>query len=165
MVPSRMLANVSGVEFERRGPGVLGDAGLAFGRGDSERVYAFGVRERNGVIGRRRVRISDNGIDGDRSKTTVHELGHHLEDAHPQMLRSARALIRQRGPDGFVRSGPDHELGLTGVESYASTTYSDATELVSVGLERLYTHPEAFARRDPEYFNWIWRWVIRGETD
>ena len=35
----------------------------------------------------------------------------------------------------------------------------------SVGMEQLYGRPEEFARRDPEYFDWLWKWVVRGETD
>ena len=90
------------------------------------------------------------------SATTVHELGHQLEDAYPEMLESAQNFINKRGQN------------FDWINGYAKEKYIDAgkvtaTELVSVGLEQLWTRPAEFARRDPEYFDWIWRWVVRAE--
>ena len=90
------------------------------------------------------------------SVTTIHELGHQLETAYPKMLESADAFIKKRGKD------------FDWINDYAKEKYQfegkvASTELVSVGLEQLWTRPAEFARRDPEYFDWIWRWVVRAE--
>ena len=93
------------------------------------------------------------------SATTVHELGHQLEDAYPEMLKSAEAFIDARFGKEF-----------NWINDYAETRFRfqgrvTATELVSVGLEQLYTRPAEFARRDPEYFDWIWKWVVQAQGE
>ena len=39
-----------------------------------------------------------------------------------------------------------------------------ATEILSMGMERLWRDPQGFARADPEYFDFIWDTVVRGSS-
>ena len=108
--------------------------------------------------------------------TVTHELGHLLENTLPGAKTAANAFLDYRlngqrplplaqlFPD--LRFGPDEEgadddfarvWGHGSTRSwYNGKRYADGdTEIISMGLERLYDAPTAFAEQDPEYFRFI----------
>ena len=107
-----------------------------------------------------------------RAKTVVHELGHILEIRNPDIIRAEAAYRAGRtvgesprwmGP-GYAR----HEVTLEdewakrGGSRYCGKVYRHpatgrdyATEILSMGLERLYADPIGFAKQDPEYLQFV----------
>lgn len=114
-------------------------------------------------------------------KVFVHELGHHLEKDLRDVQQMANEFLEMR----LARSGTknvkmadvcpecgyrDDEIGneddfrkLFGDNApYVGKRYSDgSTEVISMGLEKLYEDPIKFAETDPEYFDFIVG-VLRG---
>lgn len=111
--------------------------------------------------------------------TTIHELAHHLETVFPEILASSRAFLKSRlkpqerilqlrvltkNPNyrsnelafedewvtrgGSVYMGKVYDVGKNIDKVYA-------TELLTMGLERLFSNPVAFARQDPQYFDFL----------
>jgi hypothetical protein len=107
---------------------------------------------------------------------TVHELAHHIECSDPEILRETKDFIRSRIQPGEM---PQYLNKLTGTKRYGDAiAYEDrwaelggspyagrvyfgsleaaqATEVLSMGLQRLYEDPVGFAKQDPEYFRFI----------
>ena len=135
---------------------------------------------RSNILGRRRtVKISPTSDDrsfqragihisdtaGD--KTIVHEMGHELEERDFSIHREALAFLdrRTRGErlkwlgdryDKHEKTKRDQFL-----HEYRGKDYGrSATEIISMGLEYLYTKPLELARRDPDYFDFIYA-VVR----
>jgi hypothetical protein len=105
--------------------------------------------------------------------TAIHEIAHHLEFSHPEILQSAKWFIARRG-----KGGPVLRLSqLTGILAYEpdevavagnwpqrgglaysgkfygrSLREAPATEAVSTGLERLLRDPRRMFREDADYF-------------
>lgn len=105
------------------------------------------------------------------AKTHVHEIGHHVEyevahtmakaflDARTQG-ESAKSIAAWTGNRGYGREmgKPDKFAEAFGHDSaiYVGKQYShNATEIISMGLELMYTDPVRFAKKDPEYFDFI----------
>lgn len=108
------------------------------------------------------------------SRTVVHELAHVLEGQNEEIKRAAVAFFERRtrgevevalaklypraGYSRSERTKPD-----AFVHPYVGKIYKTsrgdvrATEVVSMGLERMYADPLEFARADPEHFELIWR--------
>lgn len=138
--------------------------------GRSRQVELFaGGRGRSGYAGRGRIKLSTDASAGE----VVHELGHWLEDVHPDIHRKAVAFLRER-----TRGEPLRKLSeLTGnpayepserarkdrfLHPYMGKDYGDqGTEIVSMGLEMMYTDPRRLAKEDPEYFDFIYN-LARG---
>ena len=106
--------------------------------------------------------------------TAVHEIGHIIELAHPPILLASKHFIARRAPKG----GPARPLAeITGDLDYekdeiafpsnwrarGGTPYTGkfygislneavATEVISTGLERLYTSPRSFFQQDADFF-------------
>lgn len=113
------------------------------------------------------VRSGENAI-------TVHELAHHIECSTPEIYAQCRAFLQSRAKPG---EQPQRLSTLTGNRSYhpseiaiedewaargghvyTGKVYPEAmraTEILSVGLERLYREPARFARDDPQFFKFI----------
>lgn len=113
----------------------------------------------------------------DSVSNTVHELAHHIECSNPHLLESCRKFILSRTKPGEVAKRLSK---LTGDEKYKpaevaiedewvarggsvycgkfygpSVSEATGTEVLSMGLERLYRSPIGFARNDPEYFKFL----------
>ena len=109
-----------------------------------------------------------------KTMTIVHELGHWLEDVVPAVAAKAQAfLVRRTTTDG--KRDPLIKLRtLTGIaygpkevarpdkfeNAYVGKDYSSggrvyATEVMSMGLENLYERPVDFARKDPDFFDFV----------
>lgn len=105
--------------------------------------------------------------------TAIHEIAHHLEFAHPEILRSAKWFIARRGKGapvlrlseltGILAYEPD-EVAVAGNWpqrgglAYSGKFYGPslreaiATEAVSTGLERLLRDPRQMFLEDADYF-------------
>jgi hypothetical protein len=105
--------------------------------------------------------------------TAIHEIAHHIEFSHPEILHASKLFIARRGHDAPVRrlsqltgdpAYEPHEVAvagnwpLRGGLPYSGKFYGDslreatATEAVSTGVERLLREPRAMFRDDPDYF-------------
>ena len=115
--------------------------------------------------------------DNAQIRTYVHEIGHQLEDQMFEMRQRAtefrNARIARAGtkdvrmvdafpshnykeseignPDGFIEAFGDSSAHYVG-KNYGQ---GEATEIISMGIEKLYYDPIGFARNDPEYFDFI----------
>lgn len=105
--------------------------------------------------------------------TVVHELGHYLEDMIPTANEMAIAFRERRtvGEDWVrlnkLRPGwgyGSHEVVKPDnfVDPYVGKKYSGdrSSEIISMGLERMYRDPLKFAQDDPGHFDLTWD-VIR----
>lgn len=104
------------------------------------------------------------------AKTVVHELGHHLEQTIPGLHDAAMAFLNYRCGNEQARKMDDkvkgfydnHEHGrdddfakaFPDNSHYVGKIYNEkgASEVISMGLEKLYTDPIGFAKADPEFF-------------
>jgi hypothetical protein len=104
--------------------------------------------------------------------TAVHELAHHIEGDHRPVLENSRRFIARRARGGSperLRDLTGQNYGVNEIAYRANWTtrggshYSGkfygpslknaiATELISVGLERLRREPAVFFREDSDYF-------------
>lgn len=119
------------------------------------------------------------GVDPDFTEdyTFVHEVGHHLECNVPGLREAAVAFVKRRtakSPNRKLKdlfpkahysdseTGNQDDFAKTFGESsswYVGKTYAltdkgkkkEFTEIVSMGLQHLYTDPVGFAKSDPEY--------------
>lgn len=105
-------------------------------------------------------------------RAVVHELGHWLEDADPEVLRKALAFYDQRTAgdnlewlgDHYSRSEKakrDQFLSPYMGKAYTSKGKRYATEIVSMGLEMFFDDPVKLAKEDPDYFDFIYD-LVRG---
>ena len=102
--------------------------------------------------------------------TVVHEIMHDIEFAYPEISAKTKAFLLKRAEgqspkklktltgynyradevayeDQWVQRGGSHYMG---------KVYPDkATELLTMGMERLIANPKAFADQDPEYFRFL----------
>jgi hypothetical protein len=97
----------------------------------------------------------------------LHEMGHMLEDIHPDIrkkvhdfyeMRTANSPLTHMGSsfdaDEFTRVD-DFWDSYMGKEYVNSDGERFATEILSIGLEMMYTDPVRLANADPEYFDFI----------
>lgn len=109
----------------------------------------------------------------DGRQTTIHELGHWLEDKVPG-LRTRAQNFRDRRTQGEqtvalrtatgIRSYKPYEIALLDkfMRAYMGKVYpSGHTEIVSMGMEYMWSQPIDFAEKDPEYFAFIYD-AVRG---
>jgi hypothetical protein len=99
--------------------------------------------------------------------TFIHEYGHVLEYNEPDMLRASIAFRdrRTKGDREISMADATGNPNYTADERtkpdkffnpYVGKQYGNyASEVVSMGLERLYKDPIAFAADDPEYFDFV----------
>jgi hypothetical protein len=108
---------------------------------------------------------------------TVHELAHHIECSDPEILQASKDFIRSRiDPDEVPQSlnklmgarrdrrdaiAYEDKWAELGNSPYAGRVYlgsldaANATEVLTMGLQRLYEDPIGFAKQDPDYFKFI----------
>lgn len=98
-------------------------------------------------------------------KVTLHELAHRQEQVNPEILEAERLFYEKRtsGEDlqklKDVASGNYRSNEVTRVDDfldpYMGKDYNgEAYELLSMGIETLYTNPQELAK-DPEMFDWV----------
>lgn len=106
------------------------------------------------------------------ASTVAHEITHATEQATPELLRAAHELLLKRG--GGVPAVPlrrlhpragykaneitlEDEWKKRGGDHYCGKVYPSgrATELFTMGIERLHRDPLEFADNDPEYFEFV----------
>ncbi|MGB1284969.1 MAG: phage portal protein [Aggregatilineales bacterium] len=107
----------------------------------------------------------------DKPETYIHEFGHAIEAADPAIharcveFLEARTAQESEQPMSVLMPGrgyranevtkadafPDPYVG----KQYISRNKTYATEILSMGLQYLYTDPVTFQRTDPEYFEFI----------
>jgi hypothetical protein len=101
--------------------------------------------------------------------TAVHEIGHVLENDSGFAMLATGFLHKRCGNEiphkmytnersGRPEYGREDRFGDAFGDSagYVGKHYSHgATEIFSMGLEKLYTDPVGFAKKDPEYFNFM----------
>lgn len=109
----------------------------------------------------------------------LHEFGHGIESNNPAIARAAEQFLKRRVQNRHLKPlrklapGWDFrkdEYAYQGAfqNDYTGKVYLDnngrvrATEIVSMGIERLYRNPSKFAAEDPEYFNFIVG-ILRGD--
>ena len=109
------------------------------------------------------VRMSTNA----RPQAVVHELGHAFEDLNPTVHDRAVAFLEKRTQDESASwlgdSFDRREIGKRDrfIDPYMGKIYRKrsgeiyATEIVSMGMELLYSDAVHFATRDPEYFEFM----------
>ena len=107
------------------------------------------------------------------TETVIHEMGHWLEDIRPNVLESSLKFMERRtagetaewlgrGYDQWEKAKKDQFFEPYCGKVYISGGRHYATEIVSMGLERMYKDPLGFARSDPDYFDYIIS-VMRGD--
>lgn len=113
---------------------------------------------------------------GSSANAVVHEMGHRLELVNPAVLAAAVAFLEERTKDEPLKRMKDVLPGCGYAPSekgrkdsweklfpgkpwkayYVGKVYPNKmTEVVSMGMELMYTNPMHFARQDPEYFKLI----------
>jgi hypothetical protein len=115
------------------------------------------------------------------SRTVVHEYAHHIEEVVPGVHVAALAFLQHRvgnepttklkdlyPHDGYKadETGRKDDFDKAFQEKQAYYVGKDYggryTEIVSMGVEKMYTDPVKFAKQDPEYFNFVMG-VLSGE--
>lgn len=127
------------------------------------------VRNTDADVGSRASYAKDqiNGKSGMDTATYLHELGHWIEDHNEGVHESAVAFLRSRtagesyqplrkvtgdwGYDPWELTRKD-EFSSAYVGKIYDSAYT-ATEIVSMGIQRLYENPSGFQREDPEHFD------------
>jgi SPP1 gp7 family putative phage head morphogenesis protein len=116
-------------------------------------------------------------INGNTSvSTVVHEIMHDLEFRYSEVSAKSKAFLLKRA-DGQAPRSLKSITGLKyradekayedqwvkrGGDAYMGKIYPDkATELVTMGMERMIANPKRFADQDPEYFRFMLE-LIRG---
>jgi hypothetical protein len=102
------------------------------------------------------------------TRTAIHELGHWLELADPAVHRKALAFYDQRtkGEElewlgkGYRKEEKTRRDKF--LRPYMGKDYGrKATEIVSMGMEYMWNDPGEFARKDPDYFDFMYG-LLRG---
>lgn len=110
------------------------------------------------------------------AKHVIHEFGHHIETSNPAAVRAQEEFLRRRTkgekPASLEQLDPFTYRGMKGETAYAddfvkrgSSVYAGKVyekngkvtnmEVLTMGLERMYTDPKLFAEQDPEYFDLV----------
>ena len=102
----------------------------------------------------------------DSTTTAIHECMHSIEDTNPKMLANSKAFLEYRTKNDAEKS----LRNLTGNKGYKANEvakadnffspycgkkYDYGTEIMSMGLQRIFEEPEKFYKEDREYFNFV----------
>jgi len=93
---------------------------------------------------------------------------HDIESRHPQILAKTKSFLHRRAATKLDSQGRptkteiapgeiafDDEWVSRGNSIYTGKIYSNATEILTMGAERLFTEPIRFSREDPDFFDFI----------
>ena len=108
-----------------------------------------------------------------KSKVIVHEIGHALEQNNPAVQQKARSFLEYRTRGEEARSlreltgqnYDERELAKPDkfTNPYSGKIYNTGdTEIISMGIEYMWTNPRKFAQQDPEYFMFMYD-TLRGK--
>jgi hypothetical protein len=100
----------------------------------------------------------------------IHEMGHGLEHRGRKAYTSANKFLEDRTKQDLYTkqlypNDPKHASEMfkedkwkaTGNSNYTGKIYQgDGTEILSMGLQRLYQNPTSFFNRDPEFVRMLW---------
>lgn len=104
------------------------------------------------------------------ASTVMHELTHAVEQQSPHILKASQDFLKKRAGNESPQKLSDltgnkeykdyeeayeDEFFSRGGEHYAGKIYPDATELLTMGIERLHENPVEFYSNDPEYFDFV----------
>jgi len=107
---------------------------------------------------------------GTNASTVMHEITHGVEEQNPHVLKACQDFLKKRAGNespqklrdltGDTRYEPDEvsyedDFFSRGGEHYAGKIYPDATEILTMGIERLHKNPVEFYSTDPEYFEFV----------
>lgn len=104
-------------------------------------------------------------MGNDITETFIHEYGHHLEWNTPGMYQRALNFrtMRAQGEALTVISGTEVGYADKFFNHYCGRKYDfDSTEIISMGMERMFHDPLDFFETDPEYFEFILK-IMWGE--
>lgn len=95
---------------------------------------------------------------------------HDIEFRHPAVLKLTMEFLNHRAARNLSSTGRPSRIGLygggqafkdewesLGGDDYMGRIYPDATEILTMGIERLIKAPKRFAEQDPEYFAFLLR--------
>lgn len=116
------------------------------------------VHHRMGTVAGQRVSLS-----------AIHEMMHDLENRWPEVSRKTKAFLDMRASRNLTRRGTprisklrgggkafEDEWSSLGGSNYTGRIYPGyATEILTMGMERMVQNPALFARQDPEFFKFI----------
>lgn len=102
----------------------------------------------------------------------IHEIGHYLESKDSSLFGKVKDFYNKRTANDKIEKLKDitsHPYGNNEItkkdkwiDPYMGKIYSDGgTEILSMGLEYYYHNPIKFAKKDPEYFEFIYN-AVRG---
>jgi hypothetical protein len=103
--------------------------------------------------------------------TVAHEIAHDIEHRHPKIRKATRAFLMKRAAEGdtvplSAITGKEEDTDPVhldkwrerGGRDYTGRDYPDGeTEILSEGIERLYSDPAIFYEKDPDYFEFVVR--------
>jgi len=107
------------------------------------------------------------------AKTMIHELGHWLEDRDPKITQRVQGFLARRTAGETaqklsVLTGDsrykDYEVAKPDQfqDAYVGKQYGIGSEVISMGLQYLYSNAADFAKKDPDYFDFMIS-VLRGQ--
>lgn len=101
------------------------------------------------------------------SRTLVHEFGHTIERYYPGARKAAFDFRKRRVGDEAIsviyKGTTERGWSDKFFSHYCGKDYgSSATEIISMGVEKMYYDPEAFLKKDPDYFEFILK-IMWGE--
>ena len=108
---------------------------------------------------------------GPRVSTAIHEMSHSLEFQSKKLSKKTKSFLKKRA-NGEQAQKLSVLTGISRYEAreiafkdkwedlggsvYTGKLYNnDGTEIISMGMERLYANPLKFAKEDPEYFDFL----------
>lgn len=112
--------------------------------------------------------------EDDRDSIYIHEASHFLEDCGNSQVHSlCKGFLYHRignekaewcgsGKQFEIGAKDDWEKTFGSDASYVGKYYSGATEIMAMGVQKLYEDPLDFATKDPEYFKFVIG-VLRGD--
>ena len=99
--------------------------------------------------------------------TIVHEFGHWFEDNADDVYDLSSDFLRERTAGDKLRwLGKGYDRSEKAwfdkfINPYMGKKYDDATEIISMGMEMMFSDPGRLASEDPEYFDFMYN-LLRG---
>lgn len=97
--------------------------------------------------------------------TYIHESMHWLEKVNPEMLANSMAFLEYRTKGEAEQNlkrltkinykASEYAKPDKFFNPYCGKVYDNATEIMSMGVQRLFEHPKEFMEEDKEYFNFV----------